>query len=77
VLKNPARPVLQIKNKGGAPKGNRNALKHGRYTAEIRDLKRRVRFTIRRAKAMCAVVDHCIREDRLDLLSPLWRRPNN
>jgi uncharacterized protein YjcR len=27
----------------GAPKGNRNALKHGRYTAELAEFRRRMR----------------------------------
>ena len=27
---------------GGAPKGNRNALKHGEFTAESLDFKRRI-----------------------------------
>jgi len=33
----------------GAPKGNRNALKHGLHTAEAREMKRRIRALIRRS----------------------------
>jgi uncharacterized protein YjcR len=36
----------------GAPKGNRNALKHGRYTAEQRELDTYVRDLIRVGKEM-------------------------
>jgi uncharacterized protein YjcR len=32
---------------GGAPRGNRNALKHGRYTAEAIDQRREVAALIR------------------------------
>lgn len=35
----------------GAPKGNRNALKHGRYSAAVRDLERELR------KVLAAVPD--------------------
>ncbi len=37
------RPALRIKNKGGAPKGNRNALKHGGYTKEALAQRRAMR----------------------------------
>lgn len=47
-----ARPVLKMKNKGGAPKGNRNAFKHGRYTAERRARRKHERIMRRYARAM-------------------------
>lgn len=34
----------------GAPKGNRNALKHGLYTAEAREMKKLVRSLTRRTR---------------------------
>jgi len=37
------RPKFRLKPKGGAPKGNRNAFKHGGYAAKTIALKRRVR----------------------------------
>lgn len=43
--------------KGGAPKGNRNALKTGRYTAENKANKRRVVALIKRAHVVIADVD--------------------
>jgi uncharacterized protein YjcR len=54
-----------VKNKGGAPKGNRNALKHGAFTREklaerramhqqVRTLVLRMRATV--AQAMCATI---------------------
>lgn len=51
------RPKLCRKNKGGAPKGNRNARKHGLYSEEMREL----RLTVRRAIAqlnMAAALVH-------------------
>jgi len=39
------------KNKGGAPKGNRNALKHGRYRREMRELRVFVTARLRAARA--------------------------
>jgi hypothetical protein len=36
----------------GAPEGNRNALKHGRYTAEAVELRRRVRGLLRDARRL-------------------------
>ncbi|HEY4114822.1 MAG TPA: hypothetical protein VGM17_12270 [Rhizomicrobium sp.] len=43
--------------KGGAPKGNRNALKTGRYTAENKALKRKVAALIKRAHVAMAEVE--------------------
>ncbi len=54
-----ARPVLRQKKRPGAPRGNRNARKHGLYSAEflalqakVRDFKRRVRATIAYAESL-------------------------
>jgi hypothetical protein len=37
---------------GGAPKGSRNALKHGRYSAEAIEMRRLVRELTRQARDM-------------------------
>ena len=39
----PARPKPRRKFRGGAPKANSNAVKHGLHTVEMRSLKLRVR----------------------------------
>jgi uncharacterized protein YjcR len=36
----------------GAPKGNKNALKHGRYTAEAIEFERRMREMLRQARSL-------------------------
>ena len=38
----------------GAPKRNRNALKHGAHTAEMKDRAQRVRMLVLRAKVLMA-----------------------
>ena len=43
--------------KRGAPRGNRNAVKTGRHTAEIRALKRRIAAWRRRVRAVLAAVE--------------------
>jgi hypothetical protein len=50
--------------KGGAPRGNRNALKSGRYTAEKQAIRRRIAGLIRRANAAIAMVDASLRARR-------------
>jgi len=35
------RPVLRLKNRGGAPRGNRNALKNGYYTKPMLEERRK------------------------------------
>lgn len=35
--------LIKAKSKGGAPRGNRNALKTGRHTREMREMRCRVR----------------------------------
>ena len=41
----------------GAPKGNRNALKHGHYTAELRAFRRAVRELLQEADEAIELVD--------------------
>lgn len=69
---NPAHPVLRTKNKGGAPKGNRNAFKHGRFTRQVLTARRLCRTYIRYADA---VAEEVLRELSDARLSP--RRPNS
>ncbi len=42
---------------GGAPKGNRNALKTGQYTRELRELRKLVRQRVRAARAAIAFAE--------------------
>ncbi len=51
------RPILRIKNRGGAPKGNRNALKTGMHTAEMRAWWARVRGLRQRVRIVLAQLD--------------------
>jgi hypothetical protein len=69
---NSAIPVMRIKNKGGAPKGNRNAFKNGRFAAENIALRRRCRAFIRHCNAVVRSVNRQIRDARLS-----WPSPNN
>jgi uncharacterized protein YjcR len=48
------RPILRIKNRGGAPKGNRNALKTGRHVAQVRALRAKASLIIRQARQALA-----------------------
>ncbi len=50
------RPVLKAKSRGGAPKGNANAFKTGFYTAQSKDLRRRVRVFRHRVDAVLAAL---------------------
>ncbi|HEY8947269.1 MAG TPA: hypothetical protein VIM56_00135 [Rhizomicrobium sp.] len=50
------RPKSPNKNKGGAPKGNRNAQKHGLYTKEIREMRLTVRRMIAQLRLEAALV---------------------
>ena len=43
--------------KGGAPRGNRNAVKTGRYTRDKQELRRQLRLFMREAAALAALVD--------------------
>lgn len=49
-----APPILKMKNKGGAPRGNRNVLKHGRYTAKQRAIRRYERILRRKVRVFHA-----------------------
>jgi uncharacterized protein YjcR len=42
---------------GGAPQGNRNALKHGDFTAEALALKREISTLARRARETIAAIE--------------------
>ena len=42
---------------GGAPKGNRNALKHGGYSAETRALKREIQGLARMVRETLAAIE--------------------
>ena len=50
-------PKLRSKNKGGAPKGNRNAMKTGLYTSESIAFRRKVRAVIVYAKRAVAMAN--------------------
>jgi uncharacterized protein YjcR len=52
-----ASPVLRIKNKGGAPRGNRNALKHGHFAAQTVALRQRCRALKRRCNEAIRAVN--------------------
>jgi hypothetical protein len=51
------RPVLRVKNRGGAPKGNRNAWKTGAHAAPVRDWLARARAWRRRVEGTLATID--------------------
>jgi len=40
----------------GAPKGNRNALKHGRFTKEMRAMRAQARMNLQKIKATLALL---------------------
>jgi hypothetical protein len=46
---------LRTKNRGGAPKGNRNALKTGRHVAQVRALRAKACCISRRAREAVAL----------------------
>jgi hypothetical protein len=46
-----------VARKGGGQPGNRNAVKHGRYTGEARALRARIRDFKQRVKIALAMVD--------------------
>jgi hypothetical protein len=39
----------------GAPAGNRNALKHGRYTGEVLEFRRRMQELVREARELAEI----------------------
>ena len=53
----PKRPLLRTKNRGGAPKANRNALKTGAHTRERRAWRAKQRDWKLRVKLVLAQVD--------------------
>ncbi len=48
--------------RGGAPRGNRNALKTGRYTADKQALRRQIATFLARANAIVAMVEARVNE---------------
>jgi len=48
---------IMVKNRGGAPKGNRNALKTGMHTKERRAWRAKLRDVLLSAKLVLAQVD--------------------
>lgn len=56
------RPVLRRKKKAGAPKGNKNAVRHGMYTAEGKARHARVADLCQRANALIAHIEALVRE---------------
>lgn len=58
------RPALRLKKKAGAPKGNKNALRHGRYAAEARARHARYADLRRRANLFIAHIEVLVRERR-------------
>jgi uncharacterized protein YjcR len=61
-LRNGGRPILRHKNKGGAPPGNRNAHKHGLYSAEMKTRQAEVAMMIRKSKSLLLLVDRILRK---------------
>ena len=47
--------MLRVKNRGGAPKGNRNALKHGLRSAALIAFRRRIRLHIAKVRMHIAL----------------------
>lgn len=47
--------MLRTKNRGGAPKGNRNALKTGLYSGETRARRAKVRLIVCHARQVIAL----------------------
>lgn len=58
------RPVLRHKNKGGAPRGNRNAYRHGVYSAEMQARQAEIAAALKRAKSLLRLVDRILRKRR-------------
>ena len=52
-------------NRGGAPKGNRNAVTHGRYTAERRAQRKRIRDLIRNVKTTLGALSQGTKKPRV------------
>ena len=65
-------PYLKLKRKSGAPKGNRNALKHGLYSGEMTEMKLRVRRAVADLKLAGALVR--LEAARMDAETAAMRR---
>lgn len=61
VSRKPPRRKLPVKLKGGAPKGNWNALKAGRFTAARRAERREVFAFLQKTRAMIAEAEAFLR----------------
>jgi uncharacterized protein YjcR len=54
----PENNLIAPKCRGGAPQGNRNAWKHGRFTAEAKAHRRQIRALLRAARRLMAEACH-------------------
>jgi uncharacterized protein YjcR len=61
-LQKGGRPILRHKNKGGAPRGNRNARNHGLYSAEMKAQQAEVAAMIRQSKSLLLLVERILRK---------------
>jgi hypothetical protein len=77
----PSRDVLlspPAQKRRGAPKGNRNAVTHGRYTADQRALRKRIRALIKNVHATLGGLSPGAKKRRLSNASlPLVRSGNS
>lgn len=64
------RPALRLKKKAGAPKGNKNALRIGLHTAEMKAFRSRLAGFRRRAKAAIAHAEAYVRETSIGRARP-------
>ena len=60
----PKQSMLRVKNRGGAPKGNRNALKTGVHSRELCAWRAKKRDLLLRVKLTLAMVDSELRAAR-------------
>jgi len=80
----PAPLAAPEKRRPGAPKGNRNALRHGRRTREMDEFRAQVRAHIRethallkRCRELIVLREHMRRLSLLEDLTPWSRCPSN
>lgn len=66
----PINGFVKTKSRGGAPKGNSNALKHGRYTGDMRARRREMTALIRRLNITIAFARACAAYPALSPLPP-------
>jgi hypothetical protein len=67
------RPLPDTRREAGAPKGNRKALKHGRYTAEAIAQRRKVGALLRAARKLLvqdAIQGHTLLDRRGEIGDP-------